>query len=718
MVTATAAGKRGYSQAANQAVKAGIASLGRESAHDTLYAQEVEHLKARGLALWTGGAAVFGPLDLTLIAGMRVALAGTADSGAGELLQVLAGILEPGQGTLTVPPGISRGAALQDVPASSTVTVREYALRALNRLSTLEEQLRRAEQNLDSAAALKRYGELAAEFEAAGGYTAEAELRELLAAFGLGPDRAAETLNSLSGGELRRLELARTLATRPDILLLENPEAGLDPDMRDRLAQRLAAWPGSLVFTSHDRHFIHGIATHVARLQDGRLNLRRGGFPVRRRTRRPGAADGTRSELFSTDGLKVPLHGGGLIRSGYLSVHAGDRIVLLGENGSGKSTLLDFIAADLHSGHGEAGISWADRTSLTYLDQRNSGLAEDLSALGNLALRMSRERARQLLGFVRLPVSLWDEPVAGLSRAGRSRVGLALILADESRLLLLDEPETGLDLAQIELLEDTILQHPGAVILVTHDRQLAENFAGRVWSLSEDGLSDWRGGMEGFRAGRLRREEQLEVPVSLQQQADAQAAAPSVEELEDSLLKLDERLEERTFLSTRQTARLERQRGELTARLMELYDSRYPEPAPRFRVRELGLTVRANLAAGADTLEFEALAGVRPRLQVQAGIAHLSLDVPPDRCLLPRVRLALVNAATRLAFYALDVRVVQHYGPDTGPGLLLEAAGSGWYALARPRFEELEGWQAPAPSGPAGKPLTRRRRRRRPVVTS
>ncbi len=664
----------------------------------------MEHLVTRGLVLWRSGERLLGPIDLSLQAGMRVALTGRSGSGTSRLLHTLALLLPPDEGTVTPAPGVTVALARQDVRAAAADTVRTYALKGLSRLRQLEAELRRAELKLDSEAALQRYGDLATAFEQAGGYTAEAGLRELLAAFGLGPERHDQPVASLSGGERRRLELARTLAARPDVLLLDSPEAGLDAELRDQLAARLAAWSGSLVFSSHDRHFINRVATHTAELKDGAFHLRRGGFPLRRTLRRPAAAGGSRRELLGTEGITVPLGNGSLVRSGDLRVHTGDRIVLVGENGSGKSTLLDFIATDLHYGQGDSGLSWAERTSLTYIDQQHSGLDPAVSALENLTRRMSRERARQLLGFVHLPSERWDEAASLLTRAERARAGLALLLADESELLLLDEAEAGLDLPATLLLENAVLERPGAVIMVTHDRQLADNVASRVWSLSQGELQDWRGGMDGFRAGRLRREEQL-APAPRATGAQPEPTGPDIEGLEDSLRAIDERLDERQWLPERHVQRLTRQRQELMAELMEAYDSQFPEPAPRFRVREGGIVFEADLAESGSDLQFTPVGGAKPELRVQAGIAHLRLEVPADRCLLPRVRRAMLNAAVRLAFYALSVRVVQYFDRNAPGGLLLEPAGSGWFALSRPRFEQLEGWSAPV--------RTRSQRRRR-----
>lgn len=670
-----------------------------------MYAQAVELLVVRGLHHSVAGVRLFGPVDMSLQSGMRVALTGPAGSGQKELLGLLAGTVEPSEGKVVAAPGITRSLLAGPAPAPAGKSGWDYALTALAHLRQLEQQLRQAEQRLDSEEALQVYGDLAARFEAAGGYTAETDLRVLLEQLGLDRTMLARPAATLSGGQLRRLELARALSGRPDVLLLDSPDSGLDAAAADAVADLLAGWRGAVVFSSHDRFFINRAASHVAHLGEDGFSLRRGGFPSRRSRRAAAPADGARRQLLEADDLKLALPNGQLLQAGSFTVHAGDRIMVAGPNGSGKSSLLGYLAHDLHHGQGDSGLSWQDRVSLTFSDQQNHGLDPSLSPLANLSLLMSPQRARQLLALVRVTPQEWQQPLEHQPHSVSARTGLARLLADEADLLILDEADAGLDLPGLTLLEEHLLQRTGAVIFASHDRQLARNTAGTVFALEADGrLLQYRGGTEGWQAGRLRQEEAVEVQPT--RRAEAVPVADPLELLEDQLARLEERLETEGVLSSRIRTRLERRRSDLTGQLLELLDGNFEPPEPRFRVREGALTVHADRTDDGNGLEFSSVAGVRPAVTVQAGIAHLRLDVPPDRCLLPAVRVALVNAATRLCFYTLSVRVVQYWDDSRPEGLLLEPASGGWHALPRDRFERAEGWLT----------VRRSRRRRRKKV--
>src|SRR5690606_37578414 len=142
---------------------------------------------------------------------------------------------------------------------------------------------------------------------------------------------------------------------------------------------------------------------------------------------------------------------------------------------------------------------------------------------------------------------------------------------------------------------------------------------------------DWRGGLAGYRGGRLRREERLEVAAPAVY--PAREAGPTLAELEDELALVDDQLADLLLLTERQVQRLERRRCELTGELMTRYDARFKPPRPRCHAKEAGLQVEADLTADGSGLEFTPVAGAKPVLVLQAGIAHLRLEVPADRCL-------------------------------------------------------------------------------------
>ena len=157
-----------------------------------------------------------------------------------------------------------------------------------------------------------------------------------------------------------------------------------------------------------------------------------------------------------------------------LTVGAGDRLRIVGPNGAGKSTLIEALLGRLPlvAGHRYAGPG----VVVGEMDQARdelSGSAELLDAFRFLS-GLSPVEARTLLAKFRLGADVVTRPLDTLSPGERTRAGLALFQALGSTCLVLDEPTNHLDLPAIEQLEAALADYPGTLLLVTHDRQLAD----------------------------------------------------------------------------------------------------------------------------------------------------------------------------------------------------------------------------------------------------
>ncbi len=240
-------------------------------------------LTASGLAKSYGIRRLFADVSLQLSAGRRVALVGGNGTGKTTLLEILVGIGEPDAGTVSTPRDTEIGYLPQDLGATADGTVREQVLAGAGRVARLATQLGDLERRLttpgeDHDAVLARYGETQAGFEQLGGYALEAEVNKVLAGLGFAPGDADRQVRQLSGGWRMRVALARLLIARPDVLLLDEPTNHLDVDSTAWLEQRLAAWPGALLFVSHDRDFIDTVANRVIELTEGTALAYVGGF--------------------------------------------------------------------------------------------------------------------------------------------------------------------------------------------------------------------------------------------------------------------------------------------------------------------------------------------------------------------------------------------------------------------------------------------------------
>ncbi|MFD0901211.1 ribosomal protection-like ABC-F family protein [Actinomadura sediminis] len=217
-----------------------------------------------------GDRVVLDRVSLTVKPGERIGVIGDNGSGKSTLLALMAGAVRPENGDVTViaPGGLGHLPQALDLPLHATVG--EAVDLALADLRVLEARMRAAERALDRDG-LDAYAGLVAEFEARGGYDADARVDVALHALGLpGLDRG-RALGTLSGGERSRLVLAATLASDPELLLLDEPTNDLDDQAVAWLERRLRAHRGTVVAITHDRTFLERVTTTVLEVDGGRV---------------------------------------------------------------------------------------------------------------------------------------------------------------------------------------------------------------------------------------------------------------------------------------------------------------------------------------------------------------------------------------------------------------------------------------------------------------
>ncbi len=201
-----------------------------------------------------------------------LAVVGANGAGKSTLLRVLAGDLEPGSGTIARRKDLRLAHAGQQ-GAVGIASLFEYVFGARARLAGLRARLSAPERESPCD-----YAELVNDYEAAGGYAAEAETERILAGLGFAPNERNLPPASLSGGQRTRAALARALCAEADILLLDEPTNHLDIAAREWLEQQLAGRPGACVLVSHDRTLLRRVATRVLEIERGRVTVFEGGY--------------------------------------------------------------------------------------------------------------------------------------------------------------------------------------------------------------------------------------------------------------------------------------------------------------------------------------------------------------------------------------------------------------------------------------------------------
>jgi ATPase subunit of ABC transporter with duplicated ATPase domains len=230
-------------------------------------------LEARDVVVEVGGAIVVEGLSFDLRAGDKVGVVGRNGAGKTSTMKVLAGEEEPAGGSI-----VRRGSVgyLRQDPRQHRAEDDDIALehilaaRGLVELSRTLEKARIGLAESHDDRAIRRFSRLEEEYTLLGGYQAEAEAKTIVAGLGLAADRLALPVKTLSGGERRRLELARILFGGSDLLLLDEPTNHLDVDAKSWLMRFLMSYKGALMVISHDIALLDASITRILHIdRDG-----------------------------------------------------------------------------------------------------------------------------------------------------------------------------------------------------------------------------------------------------------------------------------------------------------------------------------------------------------------------------------------------------------------------------------------------------------------
>ncbi|MGC4055537.1 MAG: ABC-F family ATP-binding cassette domain-containing protein [Paludibaculum sp.] len=500
---------------------------------------------------------IFVEASYQLNPGEKVGLVGPNGSGKTTLFRMIVGEEFPDEGELSVPKKLTVGYFRQDVEEMNGRSVLDEAIAGSGRVGDLHHELEALNHALgdpdqadDMDRILTRFGEVQEEYEHLGGYTIEAQAREVLSGLGFSEEQIDGDVGALSGGWKMRVALARVLLGRPDILLMDEPTNHLDIESIIWLEQFLKSLPGTLLMTSHDREFMNRIVTKIVEIDAGEIVSYSGNYDFYERERAVREANQqaafTRQqamlakqqrfiERFKTHAAKaaqvqsriksldkierielpkkrqvvkfefrVPprsgdqvavienLHksyGSRVIYQGLnFTVRRGERWAVMGRNGAGKTTLLKMIAGALQPDEGTVRLGAS--LKMGYFAQQSLDVLDyDLTVLEQLQRDFPLDglgALRTLAGAFQFSGDDVEKPIRALSGGEKSRLAMARMLYDPPNFLVLDEPTNHLDLATKEMLVDALKEFEGTMIFVSHDRTFLRGLGSRVLELSGD----------------------------------------------------------------------------------------------------------------------------------------------------------------------------------------------------------------------------------------
>src|SRR5579871_4943578 len=228
---------------------------------------------------------VFVDASFQLNPGEKVGLVGPNGSGKTTLFRMVTGEETPDEGEFSVPKRLTIGYFRQDVEEMKGRSVLDEAIAGSGRAGDLHHRLEALQHAMEDPAQaddmdriLAEFGEVQEEYEHLGGYTLEAQAREVLHGLGFADDQIDGDVGALSGGWKMRVALARVLLGRPDVLLMDEPTNHLDIESIIWLEHFLQSFEGALLMTSHDREFINRVVSKIAEIDSGEITTYSGNY--------------------------------------------------------------------------------------------------------------------------------------------------------------------------------------------------------------------------------------------------------------------------------------------------------------------------------------------------------------------------------------------------------------------------------------------------------
>jgi ATPase subunit of ABC transporter with duplicated ATPase domains len=497
---------------------------------------------------------VFVDASFQLNPGEKVGLVGPNGAGKTTIFRMIVGEESPDDGDVTVPKKLTIGYFRQDVEEMKGRSALDEAIAGSGRAGDLHhelESLQRALEDPDQAddmdKILERFGHVQEEYEHLGGYTLEAQAREVLAGLGFEDDQVEGDVGALSGGWKMRVALARVLLGRPDVLLMDEPTNHLDIESIIWLEQFLKSLTGTLLMTSHDREFMNRIVTKIAEIDSGEIVSYSGDYDFYERERairetnqqaafarqqamlakelrfidrfRTHAAKAAQVQsrikaLDKIEKIELPKRrqvvrfefrtpprsgdqvavienlekrfGKRVIYDGFnLTIRRGERWAVMGRNGAGKTTLLKMIAGALAPDAGDVRLGASLKMGY-FAQQALDILDPDLTVIEQLQNDFPADgigSLRTLAGAFQFSGDDTDKRIRSLSGGEKSRLAMARMLYDPPNFLVLDEPTNHLDLATKEMLVEALKEFEGTMIFVSHDRTFLRGLGSRVLEL-------------------------------------------------------------------------------------------------------------------------------------------------------------------------------------------------------------------------------------------
>jgi ATP-binding cassette, subfamily F, member 3 len=517
------------------------------------------------------GSVLFSNITFNINENDRIALMGKNGAGKSTLLKILAGVNKPTRGKVTAPKDAIIAYLPQHLLTEDNLTVFEETSKAFSKINNMKTRIDELNLQLETrtdyesdeyAKIIEEVSELSEKYYSIEDTNYDAEVEKTLMGLGFLRSDFTRPTSEFSGGWRMRIELAKILLQKPDLILLDEPTNHLDIESVQWLEDFLKNNAKAVIVISHDKTFVDNLTNRTIEITMGRiydyktnyshyLQLRK----ERREQQQKQFDDqakqiaeiqqfierfkGTYSKTLQVqsrvkmlekmeivevdevdssalnlkfppaprsgsypviiDGLTKKYGDHTVFNDVSLTIARGEKVAFVGKNGEGKSTLVKAIMGEIDV---EGRCQLGHGALIGYFAQNQASLMDgDLTVfetIDQIAQGDIRSKIKDILGAFMFSGDAIDKKVKMLSGGERTRLAMIKLLLQPVNLLILDEPTNHLDIKTKDILKDALRAFDGTLILVSHDRDFLDGLASKVFEFGNKRVREHFEDINGF----------------------------------------------------------------------------------------------------------------------------------------------------------------------------------------------------------------------------
>lgn len=524
-----------------------------------------------GLAVEFSGRTLFSDVSFVINENDKIALMGKNGAGKSTLLKILAGVNKATSGTVSAPKDYVIAYLPQHLLTEDNCTVFEETSKAFASIFAMRDEIEDLNQQLtvrtdydsdEYYKIIERVSELSEKFYSIEEINYDGEVEKVLKGMGFLREDFTRPTSEFSGGWRMRIELAKILLQKPDLILLDEPTNHMDIESIQWLEDFLVNSAKAVVVISHDRAFVDAITTRTIEVTMGRIYDYKAKYSHYLELRKDRRAQqqkqyeeqqkfiaettefierfkGTYSktlqvqsrvkmleklEIIEVDEIDnsalrltfppaprsgrypVTLSEMGktyddhvVFKDAAITIERGEKVAFVGRNGEGKSTMVKAIMGEIDF---EGTLELGHNTQIGYFAQNQASLLDEsltvFETIDRIADGDARTKIRDILGAFMFGGDNSTKKVKVLSGGEKTRLAMIKLLLEPVNLLILDEPTNHLDMKTKDIIKDALKSFDGTLILVSHDRDFLDGLVTKIYEFGNKRVKTHFDNINGF----------------------------------------------------------------------------------------------------------------------------------------------------------------------------------------------------------------------------